>query len=193
MNDLYTRSFYHKDKRLNELRRMTGALIDLQDRHCTFERVDWTIAHCRRDVRDFVARRLHYWMQQTQIVCDTVHEDAVFVQEQRNAVLLAWSVKYRLCFFLVDSQRRAPIALARRGRTQSLTRASVLDIDDRLSRCICRIRRNEHHSTTGSCTCATVIGVGVPSRCSSHQSSHSNIEGYLLMYTRRSMPYVSSL
>ena len=164
---------------MNDLRRMTGALIDLQDRRCTFERVDWTIAHCRRDVRDFVARRLHYWMQQTQIVCDTVHEDAVFVHEQRNAVLLARSVKYRLCSFSVNRQRRPPIALARRGRTQSLTRASILDINHPLSQCICRIRRNEHHSATGSYTRATIISVGVPSRRWRHQSSHSDIAGYL--------------
>ncbi len=76
-----------KDCRLNELRRMTGAIIDLnivQGTRRPFERVNWTISHRNAEIRDFVVRRLNYWMQQTQIACDMAHDDAVFLQEQRN-------------------------------------------------------------------------------------------------------------
>jgi len=68
---------------------MTGAIIDLNVIHDTrrpFERVIWTISHPNTDVRDFVVRRLNYWMQQTQIACDMAHDDAVFLQEQRNEI-----------------------------------------------------------------------------------------------------------
>lgn len=70
---------------MNELRRMTGAIIDLNilpgTRH-SFERVNWTITHHNNDVRDFVVRRLNYWMQQTQLACDMIHEDELFLKEK---------------------------------------------------------------------------------------------------------------
>lgn len=68
---------------------MTGAIIDLHvipGTQCPFERVDWTISHPNRDVRDFVVRRLNYWMQQTQLASDMAYEDAVFLQEQRKSL-----------------------------------------------------------------------------------------------------------
>ncbi len=78
---------FEKDCRLNELRRVTGAIIDLNvipgSRH-PFQRVNWTISHQNTDIRDFVVRRLNYWMQQTQIACDMAYDDAVFLQDQRN-------------------------------------------------------------------------------------------------------------
>jgi hypothetical protein len=66
---------------------MTGAIIDLnvvQGTNRPFERVNWTISHRNTEVRDFVARRLNYWMQLTQIACDMAHDDTVFLREQRN-------------------------------------------------------------------------------------------------------------
>jgi len=74
-----------QDCRLNELRRMTSAIIDLnvvQGTRRPFERVNWTISHPNTEVRDFVVRRLNYWMQQTQITCDMAYDDSVFLQEQ---------------------------------------------------------------------------------------------------------------
>lgn len=72
---------------MNELRRTTGAIIDLNvlpDVKYSFGRVNWTISHNDKEVRHFVVRRLKYWMQQTQILCDMAHADAIFLQEQSN-------------------------------------------------------------------------------------------------------------
>lgn len=66
---------------------MTGAIIDLnvvQDTKCPFERVNWTISHRNTEIRDFVARRLRYWMQQTQIICDMTCADSIFLREKRK-------------------------------------------------------------------------------------------------------------
>ena len=79
-----------QDSQLNELRHMTGAIIDLhviQGTRCSFERVDWTISHPSRDVRDFVLRRLNHWMQQTQLACDMTYDDAMFLEEQRQSLV----------------------------------------------------------------------------------------------------------
>ena len=91
-------SFHFKDCRLNELRQMTSAIIDLnvvQGTRCSFERVNWTISHRNAEVRDFVARRLNYWMQQTQIACDMAYDDAVFLQEQRISFHCFWRFRFR--------------------------------------------------------------------------------------------------
>ena len=76
---------------MNELRSMTGAIIDLnvvQDTRRPFERVNWAVSHRDMDVCGFVARRLNYWMQQTQIVLDIAQEDAAFLQMQRTSLIL---------------------------------------------------------------------------------------------------------
>jgi hypothetical protein len=73
---------------LNELRRMTGAIIDLNvvpGASRPFERVNWTICHRNAEVRDFVVHRLNSWRQQTQLACEIAYDDAVFLQEQRDS------------------------------------------------------------------------------------------------------------
>lgn len=76
---------------MNELRRMTGAIIDLNilpgTRH-PFERVNWIITHNNNEVRDFVVRRVNYWMQQTQLACDMIYEDELFVKEKGREGIL---------------------------------------------------------------------------------------------------------
>ena len=70
---------------MNELRHMTGAIIDLNILSGTrqpFERVNWIITHNNNEVRDFVVRRLNYWMQQTQLACDMIYEDELFMKEK---------------------------------------------------------------------------------------------------------------
>lgn len=72
---------------MNELRHTTGAIIDLHIVQGTcrpFERVNWTISHRNHGIRDFVLRRLNYWMQQTQIACHMAYEDGLFVREQEQ-------------------------------------------------------------------------------------------------------------
>lgn len=64
---------------------MTGAIIDLNIVPGTrrpFERVNWTISHHQSKVREFVVRRLNYWMQQTQMACDMIYEDGLFLDEK---------------------------------------------------------------------------------------------------------------
>jgi hypothetical protein len=108
---------------------MTGAIIDLnvvQGTRRPFERVNWTISHRNTEVRDFVVRRLNYWMQQTQLACDMAYDDAVFVQEQRNYYLFL--LEHKFDFFLEEKQIKnlpPPLSSAnfvRRYRTRSLTR-----------------------------------------------------------------------
>ena len=63
---------------------MTGAIIDLHVVPGTrrpFERVDWTVSHRNPDVCDFVLRRLNYWMQETQLICDMTYEDTLFLKK----------------------------------------------------------------------------------------------------------------
>ncbi len=81
---------------------MTGAIIDLnvvQGTRRSFERVNWTISHRNTEIRDFVVRRLNYWMQQTQIVCNMAYDDAVFIQEQRNYYLFLFLLEHKFDFF----------------------------------------------------------------------------------------------
>lgn len=73
-----------QDCRLNELRQMTGAIIDLHVVPGTrkpFERVDWTVSHRNSEICDFVLRRLNYWMQETQLICDMAYEDELFTEK----------------------------------------------------------------------------------------------------------------
>ncbi|UJR15229.1 hypothetical protein I4U23_002185 [Adineta vaga] len=106
-----------QDCRLNELRYMTSAIIDLnivQGTNRPFERVNWTISHHNSEVRDFVSRRLKYWMEQTQLTCDMANDDAIFLQEQH-------SEKQQI-------KNGPPLSAAnfsRRHRTRSLTRSST--------------------------------------------------------------------
>jgi hypothetical protein len=122
---------------LNELRRLTSAIIDLNVVPGTsrpFERVIWTISHRNTEVRDFVVRRLNYWMQQTQIACDMAYDDAIFLQEQRNS--LQYSVLFKLPFDYLEQKQiqnlpppPPPLSAAnfgRRYRTRSLTRSSFI-------------------------------------------------------------------
>ncbi|CAF4138818.1 unnamed protein product, partial [Rotaria magnacalcarata] len=104
-----------QDCRLNELRRMTGAIIDLnvvQNTNRPFERVNWTIFHCNTEVRDFIIRRLNHWSQQTQILCDMAYADMVFLQEKQNQQI----------------EKPPPLTtvnFGRRNRTQSLTQSAT--------------------------------------------------------------------
>lgn len=92
---------------------MTGAIIDLnviQGTSSLFERVNWTISHRNTEVRDFIARRLDYWMQQTQIACDMAYDDALFSERTQ----------------IKNLPRPPPLSSAnfsRRYRTRSLTRS----------------------------------------------------------------------
>lgn len=114
---------------------MTGAIIDLnivQGTTRPFERVNWTISHRNTEIRDFVVRRLNYWMQQTQIACDMAYDDAIFLQKQRNYFLFYLLLK--LEFNYLDEQQIKILApppppplssanFSRRHRTRSLTRS----------------------------------------------------------------------
>ncbi len=95
------KNFYFKDCRLNELRRITGAIIDLnvvQGTRRPFERVNWTVSHRNIEIRDFVVRRLNYWKEQTQIACDIAYDDAVFLQEQCDHIQLYFLFKFIFYF-----------------------------------------------------------------------------------------------
>ncbi|CAF4479401.1 unnamed protein product, partial [Rotaria sp. Silwood2] len=123
--DINARAIFcgEQDYRLNELRRMTCAIIDLtvvQDTKRLFERVNWTISHHNRDVRDFVVRRLNYWMQQTQITCDMAYDDAIFLQETHEKKM--------------KKPQRPPLSAAnfgRRNRTRSLTQSDITDLNSK--------------------------------------------------------------
>ncbi|CAF1201704.1 unnamed protein product [Rotaria sordida] len=121
--DINARAIFcgEQDCRLNELRRMTGAIIDLnivQDTKHPFERVNWTISHRNTEIRDFVVRRLNYWMQQTQIACDMAYDDAIFLQEKHEKKMK-------------KSQLPPPLSSAnfgRRYRTRSLTQSDITSL-----------------------------------------------------------------
>ena len=116
---------------------MTGAIIDLnvvQGTRRLFERVNWTVSHRNIEVRDFVVRRLNYWMEQTQIACDIAYDDAIFLQEQRNHIQLSFFIEIYILFSSGEKQTKKapPLSAANFGhryRTRSLTRLySIFDI-----------------------------------------------------------------
>ncbi|CAF0879542.1 unnamed protein product [Adineta steineri] len=119
--DINARSIFcgEQDCRLNDLRHMTNAIIDLsviQGTRCAFERVNWTISHRNTEVSAFVVRRLNYWAQQTQIACDMSYDDAVFLQEQREKQI----------------KKPPPLTTAnfgRRYRTRSLTQSGPTNLN----------------------------------------------------------------
>jgi len=114
-----------QDCRLNELRRMTGAIIDLnvvQGTRRPFERVNWTISHRNTDVRDFVVRRLNYWMQQTQIACDMAYDDGVFLQEQHEK---------QIKNLPPPPPPLSSANFGRRYRTRSLTQSDITPLNSR--------------------------------------------------------------
>ncbi|CAF0820448.1 unnamed protein product [Adineta steineri] len=119
--DINARSIFcgEQDCRLNDLRHMTNAIIDLsvvQGTRCAFERVNWTISHRNTEVCAFVVRRLNYWAQQTQIACDMSYDDAVFLQEQREKQI----------------KKPPPLTTAnfgRRYRTRSLTQSGPTNLN----------------------------------------------------------------
>ncbi|CAF1138012.1 unnamed protein product [Rotaria sp. Silwood1] len=123
--DINVRAIFcgEQDCRLNELRRMTGAIIDLnivQNTKYSFERVNWTILHRNTEIRDFVVRRLNYWMQQTQINCDIAYDDAIFLQEKHEKK--------------INKLQRPPLSTAnfgRRYRTRSLTQSDITNLNSK--------------------------------------------------------------
>ncbi|CAF0984286.1 unnamed protein product [Adineta ricciae] len=108
-----------QDCRLNELRCVTGAIIDLnvvQGTSRPFERVNWSVSHDNSEVRDFVSRRLKHWMQQTQLTCDMASEDTIFLLEQYEKQ------------HIKTGPPATAVSFSRRFRTRSLTQSESANL-----------------------------------------------------------------